>query len=166
MVYFFDKERTHSRHATELLSCRSHCGELFNPLFYEINCCEGQGHEINQNLQLALTIISFVKKIIKVRWCLRSHVTTECSTKLNGPPQMFVYFTAFYDCDLTTLISLVLFPAEPSFLLHTKNGKTHMSCHSVFSEWIIFSLTQCHGIVNKIFSLSFFSDWNIPMSNL
>src|SRR5882762_6386914 len=60
--------------------------------------------------------------------------SSECSTKSNGPPQTFVYFTAFYDCDLTTLIGLVPFPAEPSFLLRTKNGKTHMSCHSIFSE--------------------------------
>jgi len=74
--------------------------------------------------------------------------------EIKQTPQMFVYLTVFYNCSWSTLISLVWFPAEPSFLLHTENGKTRPSCHSIF-QWAIFSLTQCHGIVNEIFSFFF-----------
>jgi len=163
MVYFFDKERTHSRHATELLSCRSHCVGTLHPSFLWNQLLWRSGSWDKSELAACTYHNFFVKKIIKVQWCLQSHVTTECSTKLNGPLDVCLFYS-FYDCDLTTLISLVLFPANLIFVAYQKCQDSYVSTPSFWNEFLL--INQCHGIVNKIFSLSFFSDWNIPMSNL
>jgi len=162
MVYF-DKQRTHRRHGTELLSWRSHRAEILNPLFYEIDCCEGQDHEIKSEL-VAHTDHNFLCQENHKSWVVLVPCRDQVLREIKQTTSDVHLFYSFLELQLDGVYQSCSVSSRTLISIAYWQDTSILSLHLLSMNYLP-SLTQCCGI-DMVFSFFFFSDWNIPMSNL